>query len=851
MKPVDLPAGLDCRGIFEGIARGSESNLPANLCLSQHQTSAKQRAAQTTFDIDSLCCFPSSLGVARLGINWLPRSHSFLNLAADIHFSLSVSAYDKRNEVTQRNVPLHKIPHYCFGSVVGLESLFIYIFFPSLRLESQYRHSNFLGTQDQELWYDAVLIPTLTEVIGSSNVLQHLPVSAHVVKLDALALSTESFARKESAREQLLRYVLQPQHLDLLWSRIRERVADNPGFERFSDATLFMHAKNTKLEYMGSSLPSAYTRWQRCWEQATDEQFYSKDRTNEAEVYLWRRCCLKAYADKRVVLLADRKHARGSPRVTTYQWAMTRDSTGQTLFAVPHGQENMDGLVYSQFYALIKTPFDTSKTRAHANLVDNRWKSYGIREEHRISMSMIDQINELWCQWDLYDDTIDDAHTLAHTARTYSLPETIVMVAALRALRFCYSSSMMRRESLLYKDRWEQNRGVHVVVREGLGMQETIERCGLGWFLPKFNWTTRRIAPPHGDNMLIGTLLMHDEYKRRWRAVKDLRDVFVRFNQAEGWYGRYNMSENRRLCQAWLEYLHVLNIEQFDADVWSAMCAADKRHKELSPKASEQDGKIKFCYKGMRDLFLVNGVIQPPHLVTGNKMQFEQAAKLLDFLFRWNDGNKRQGWENKPYRLILRRSFELIERKLGRRKVKQWWSEFLFLVQVTHWILPYPSSSALIAHTKQSYRQNLRRRMMWFSAVYAHPDYVDLPFKTNPMTLYRAIWRAYRRIGGDGDYWIAGRTSIGTKGFVGVWERSLVPSLRMREEISDKGLDELDEFIAELVVEYSVAGEREERQRFATASMAGGSFRHSLSIRDIFLQYSSGSGSVYQPSSYI
>jgi hypothetical protein len=28
-------------------------------------------------------------------------------------------------------------------------------------------------------------------------------------------------------------------------------------------------------------------------------------------------------------------------------------------------------------------------------------------------------------------------HVLAHTAMTYSLPETIVMVTALRALRFC------------------------------------------------------------------------------------------------------------------------------------------------------------------------------------------------------------------------------------------------------------------------------------------------------------------------------------------------------------------------------------------------------------------------------
>ncbi|PVH96290.1 hypothetical protein DM02DRAFT_687910 [Periconia macrospinosa] len=173
---------------------------------------------------------------------------------------------------------------------------------------------------------------------------------------------------------------------------------------------------------------------------------------------------------------------------------------------------------------------------------------------------MMDEICEQWDKWDLYDDGIDDAHpllpyyivpsqelfgflraqinkycflfehTLAHTARTYSLPETMVMVIALRALRFCYGSSMLYRESLLYKDRWEQRRGQGLVVKEGLGMRETLEKCGIGWFLPKFSWPTRRLAQPHGDNMLVGNLLMHAEYKRRWRAVKDLRDVFVRFN---------------------------------------------------------------------------------------------------------------------------------------------------------------------------------------------------------------------------------------------------------------------------------------------------------------------------------
>ena len=43
-------------------------------------------------------------------------------------------------------------------------------------------------------------------------------------------------------------------------------------------------------------------------------------------------------------------------------------------------------------------------------------------------------------------------HVLAHTARTFSLSETMMMVVALRTLRFCYGSSLLGRESLLYKN---------------------------------------------------------------------------------------------------------------------------------------------------------------------------------------------------------------------------------------------------------------------------------------------------------------------------------------------------------------------------------------------------------------
>jgi hypothetical protein len=931
MKPMDF-GELDCQAAFEGTSTSAapedigtrDEKLPRNLCLSQHYAaSRKNRPARVSFDIDSTCCFPTSLAIARQGINWFPKVHPFLNLDADIHFGLKVPSYNKRGILTQKYAPLHKIPHYCFGSIIGMEGLLMFVFFPALHVESDYEHSTYLSKQDQELWYDAVLAPAIHKTIQSSNILQYYPATARIADIDSTTLSAESLARKDSSREQLLKHALQPQYLDSLWSQILETIAEDLGCYRFQGASLFMHAKNTKLESMevDGGLNAAYEGWVKSWSQATDPQFYNKDRTfvdlakqttsedsalpydqipedHEAEVFLWKKCCLDAYAKRRTILNPDGSVAKGNPKCRTYPWATMRDTIGQTLFAAPQGKESQDGLIYSQFYAVIKTPFDTtkvyvfdneslenlaldpgyirslqqegggitfskgvcefgylhSKNRAHANLVDNQWKSYGIREEHRISLTMMEEISQQWRQWDLYDDEIDTGrlplphyivptkellgflyaqinkycflfeHVLAHTAMTYSLPETIIMVTALRALRFCYSSNLIQSESLLYKDRWESLRNEKPVVKEGLGMRGMIERCGLGWFLPKINWATWRFAPPHGENILVGNVLMHEEYKRRWRAVKDLRDVYVRFSQAESWYDRYNVQHSAPLLSKWLEYLHALNLEQFDTDIWKAMLKSHKRSPELTPDAIKQKGDFPFCHSHMKRMFSVNGVIGPPHFVTGNKMRFERVADLLDFLFLWEDGKERRGWGNKPYRAILQKSFELVERRLGYRRASKWLDEFFYLVRMTHWVLPYPSDSTFIMSTKTNRNQGLKGRMMWFSAVYAEPEKVELPFRSHPITLYGILWNARRQTFGDGrdqcvwstsqlisacrdqgvkiygqdeteEYWVVGKRSAGLKGFLPVWERTQPPRLKILEQIKKKSLDELEELM--------------------------------------------------------
>jgi len=238
----------------------------------------------------------------------------------------------------------------------------------------------------------------------------------------------------------------------------------------------------------------------------------------------------------------------------------------------------------------------------------------------------------------------------------------------------------------------------------------------------------------------------------------------------------------------------------------------------------------------------------------------------------------------------LQKSYELIKHRLGGRRAEQWLDDYLGLVQLTHWILPYPTDTLLVGSTKTRRNSGLASRTMWFSSVYADPGVVQLPFEPSPnrypKTLHTMLRRAFRRGGGVGDvwehawgtrrllwlcksghmeiygeakareYWIAGRTSRGTKGCQPVWERSIVPRLRMHEDCRERTLEELDEFMAGLAVEHSgVEANMQDVQRqndvgaqsYATDSTR----RRVVSIADVFrrTQGSVESGSVYQPSS--
>ena len=101
----------------------------------------------------------------------------------------------------------------------------------------------------------------------------------------------------------------------------------------------------------------------------------------------------------------------------------------------------------------------------------------------------------------------------AWTGKTHSLPEFVIMVLALRALRFSYGNSLLQAEPLLFRSQWRNKQGQRI---EGIGLKETMARHCFGWFLPKINWSTIRIQSSLVNYFLAGNLLLHSEYQRRW-----------------------------------------------------------------------------------------------------------------------------------------------------------------------------------------------------------------------------------------------------------------------------------------------------------------------------------------------
>ncbi|KAF6806870.1 hypothetical protein CPLU01_15855, partial [Colletotrichum plurivorum] len=527
------------------------------------------------------------------------------------------------------------------------------------------------------------------------------------------------------------------------------------------------------------------------------------------------------------------KQSPFAPRRTDYPFATLRDAINITILSHPKSPERQAGLVYSQYYNLIKVPFDSakqypfqnsqleclaldplylkqreeagravgaklstlilayrlSKLRIHINTPTvhppdegpdpstpapthhARPMSFGIRAEDRVSLTLLARIIKL-CKSDSsvpsHADAIPECapfyavpsdtmsrflratvnrycflyeYTKSQTMMKFSLPETLVMATALRGLRFSYGSSLIQKESVLWKDKWTTKhkvRGPNGVLteveteKEGLNLKASIDKYGFGWWAPqKFNWAFWRFFDAVADNLAIGNSILSGEYKRQWRVVRDLRDVQVRLWQARRWVLAHDIHRDANRQVIWLEYLWSVVIEQFDRDVWGEVHKFSLRKSgcDIILEATRQfpiEEPPIFCFDTLKHWFHDEARDMShtrPHLVTGNHARHSSPLLLARDLFDWTKQDRvlslRKGWNAKPFRVATRVAYDAVQANFGTQQAASWLEALHHLVVLTRWILPWPSESALFDTTKQQRGKNKFRRLMWFSTIYS------------------------------------------------------------------------------------------------------------------------------------
>jgi hypothetical protein len=119
------------RWVFSGIHPDDPDQAPMYICLQEGETPCQ--TAEVTFDVDSITGFCPSLGIAKGGIRWNVMQMPVSDLQSGLHLTRRrVQFFDSHGHFHSVRKPVHEIPHYTLGRLIGFENVSLSLLFPRL-----------------------------------------------------------------------------------------------------------------------------------------------------------------------------------------------------------------------------------------------------------------------------------------------------------------------------------------------------------------------------------------------------------------------------------------------------------------------------------------------------------------------------------------------------------------------------------------------------------------------------------------------------------------------------------------------------------------------------------------------
>ena len=762
---------------------GPRETTPRSLCL--HAEKSLPQTPSTTFDVDSFIGFASSLAFALKGLHYSPTPRFDQNIKTDLHLTTRATFTLEDGTVVQQDQQIKDTPHIYFGQVAGARHINIYILFPKLSTKSS--HFQALTAKQLERWSDKILRPAIDSQCPS-DVLQHYPASYNHAETAATAkyLETRSAPTSTLGIRTGIHHFLAPQYLVNVWQQICDITATTDGLKDFGDPLLFFSAKGLKLQYKRPTAGDCIRYFKSDLDTHIDRAYifrhnffvdFAKETCppghsgsadpvcagSEPQVLLWRRCCLETSVSK-----LYGKERRGLHQY--YNVAMMRDACNLT--SVPNKGDPLrkGGLLYTQLYSsykelgdaakvypfanenleilavdpavrdtaarvarsnapdeqILRNAYTASKKRLHEGLSASSKKSFGVRQEHRVSWPLFEQLNlrfEAQAQpAEAVDVTQPPLHVWVITTESFirylwqnvnkfaaafemveaanpdryiSWDRTLLMAAFLRCLRFAFAAHNFKRESALWSERRRAKPSdPNSAMVCGLGFARTLNEHGYCWIQPIIDWKQQSFKTSCRKEILFGSKLLQARYHKNHDVIKDWRDDNIQLDECDHWMRRFRSPEARESI-----ILHAIHIclRNFRVDVLTAFARHDQSIKRHDIERMYQ-GEISLCHTHLTEL-----LGKEPRMYASNRSNMKDFQTLFDTFFgETTPSTRRLHGRALPYRTAYNKARNLFTTHSKDPSPEAAWRKVFAKELITYnWMFPVPDLTNGVLCIKQ------------------------------------------------------------------------------------------------------------------------------------------------------
>jgi hypothetical protein len=743
------------------------------------------RPLSVVYDIDSFLGFPTSLAVAASGLSIMLYPSFRLNIRTDLHLQVTLpeSVESSRRSVKIRDIPHfllgHLVGHLKIDVYILLPGLYtedrstnfpcqshLEQFFDRILLPAIYENVDATYLQHLPASYEDAKLKALA---GSSERLSGVSRSEAPPRVQLLHyhLASESLSAIWDGMLRRLRLpgnrhfrgtqlFLNGKNMKMETKRRTPLVCFTDFLRQLSQSCdgRYLRPSMTYIDY-GKETVYPISRFQPA-------DLSPDDNLEKPHVHLWRRCCLQSFV-RNAQTRCDIQ--RGGFQTTYYHWSQTKEAANMTLTPNKTNLFRKGGLIYSQFYASTKELFDSAKTypfdnpalealavdpyltkatqmvgggrgidlgkveqsylrsrdRTLAAIRTNAGKSYGVREEHRVNLELLQAIAAIletplvqvgaakpltpgignpffflptedvfqFLEYNFLRFIIPFETIARSTARQQHVPweKTKLMVILLRCLPSAFGSALLRDKSALWKSKvTDASTGSQ---KFGLGMEETLEKFGFCWLQRgRIDW---RFGPTITEKFIFNDRDLLKSYKARWGRVYTVQDTYLEVNNLAQLLKHCYQVDYRDGSKRILDYLNVVCIRTYRQDVWLALKAL------VIFKDMEDEQK---CLNG--DVALTHHSIDSrrnPEKFTWffpqpcNKHNFT-TFDIIDRTWSFNN-EERRVWE-KPYRQLFQHCVQALSRATSQAKASEWAYQFPTAFLKYNWTFPQPSKHSFL-----------------------------------------------------------------------------------------------------------------------------------------------------------